>query len=192
MRRVFALEDAVISCGGEAINLEIRTNPELDFYNQFTYSWTPIEGLSCVDCPNPTANPTTPTTYIVSADNGVNCSYLDTINVTVSNDPLPSIDEIQVTSPICMDDPPGSATAITSGGSGTLQFSWSNDSNVNTNSIDNLLAGTYSLTVTDQNGCFTEASFEIIAPMAGPVVQFDPVINIDCQGDSTGFYPGNR
>ncbi len=49
-----------------------------------TYSWSPATGLSCTNCPNPTASPSANTQYVVTVDNGV-CVGYDTVNVSVLN-----------------------------------------------------------------------------------------------------------
>jgi len=54
-------------------------------------------------------------------------------------------------SPACSGGNNGSAFASGSGGSGTLSYFWSN--NVAGQSNNNLFAGTYTVTVTDSNGC---------------------------------------
>ena len=49
------------------------------------YSWSPSIGLSCSNCPNPTASPTETTTYtvIISDDNG--CQTTASVTVTVES-----------------------------------------------------------------------------------------------------------
>jgi gliding motility-associated-like protein len=47
------------------------------------YFWTPSNGLSCVNCPNPVAAPVTTTTYYISADDPTGCELRDTITVFV-------------------------------------------------------------------------------------------------------------
>ncbi len=54
-----------------------------------TYTWTPATGLSCTNCANPTANPASTTTYIVSGTDGNSCTDRDTVIVTVH--PLPVV-----------------------------------------------------------------------------------------------------
>ena len=69
------------------------------------YSWTG-SGLSCNDCPAPSANPVNSTNYIVTSLDSYGCTYSDTIAVIVVNDiPAPNVQ--------CADD-----------GSGNLIFSW--------------------------------------------------------------------
>lgn len=47
------------------------------------YTWTPIEGLSCVNCPNPIASPDITTSYIVIGTDAQGCSGADTILIIV-------------------------------------------------------------------------------------------------------------
>ena len=50
----------------------------------FIYKWTPSEGLSCDDCPNPIANPLKSQTYIVEISDSLGCFFItDTINIEV-------------------------------------------------------------------------------------------------------------
>jgi hypothetical protein len=52
----------------------------------FTYSWLPIDSLSATNVSNPTANPASTTTYIVTKTNtSTGCSDTDTVMVTVNN-----------------------------------------------------------------------------------------------------------
>lgn len=50
--------------------------------NSFTYTWTPATGLSCNNCPTPTANPLTPVNYRVQMTDAYGCVVRDTITVT--------------------------------------------------------------------------------------------------------------
>ncbi len=54
--------------------------------NAVTYSWTPSTGLSCTDCPNPTANPGTTIDYILNASDEYGCSATDTISLVLLDD----------------------------------------------------------------------------------------------------------
>jgi gliding motility-associated-like protein len=49
-----------------------------------TYSWTPTNGLSCTDCPNPIASPSLTTTYIVTGTDGAGCSGTATVTIFVT------------------------------------------------------------------------------------------------------------
>lgn len=45
------------------------------------YQWSPSEGLSCTDCPNPIATPAQPTTYYATVFNSNNCSLVDSVRI---------------------------------------------------------------------------------------------------------------
>ncbi len=173
-------------CSGIGVDLEIRTNPELDFYDQFTYSWSPADGLSCTDCPNPVATPASTTVYEVFASSStLNCEFRDTIEVRVSDTPPPSIQGITANSPVCEGEGPGSAIVEVTGGTGTLSFAWNNGAPQTTNTLTGLAPGDYDLTVTDINGCSDNALFTIDPPAPRPVVDFS-ISDVTCTGDSTG------
>ncbi len=50
-------------CKGDTIQLTVMSNDPID-----SYTWTPTDGLSCADCPNPLANPFGSTTYEVEGE----------------------------------------------------------------------------------------------------------------------------
>lgn len=56
----------------------------------YTYSWSPANGLSCINCPNPTAQPSETTTYIVTVKDTTGCSGADTVLITVKS-PCPKV-----------------------------------------------------------------------------------------------------
>jgi gliding motility-associated-like protein len=48
-----------------------------------SYVWTPSDGLSCSNCPNPLATPVETTEYIVFATDSFGCRVADTVTITV-------------------------------------------------------------------------------------------------------------
>ncbi len=54
--------------------------------NSVTYTWTPPTGLSCTNCPDPTAAPGATTTYYVNASDSYGCVARDTVIVGVVGD----------------------------------------------------------------------------------------------------------
>ena len=54
-------------------------NPEY----QVSYDWSPAQGLSCTDCPDPLANPQVDTEYILTISDSYGCIESDTINFEV-------------------------------------------------------------------------------------------------------------
>ena len=47
------------------------------------YAWSPTEGLSCSDCPNPTATPSETTTYTLTVTDSYGCMVSDDIEVEI-------------------------------------------------------------------------------------------------------------
>lgn len=73
---------------GEFLEWSITFNTQ----NEYTYTWTPANGLTCDDCPTPTANPTSSTLYEVLIEDPYGCSVLDTVFVGVIEDvPAPNV-----------------------------------------------------------------------------------------------------
>lgn len=48
------------------------------------YAWSPSEGLSCTDCPNPEASPGRTTTYLVTVSNAEGCTATDTVLININ------------------------------------------------------------------------------------------------------------
>jgi len=63
---------------GDTAQLFVDANLELE-----SISWSPTEGLSCTDCPNPIAAPTENTTYQVAVTSVEGCTAEMSLNVTV-------------------------------------------------------------------------------------------------------------
>lgn len=63
---------------GDSLNLKVTANQPLQ-----TYVWSPAEGLSCVDCANPAAQPFRSTTYQVVVTSPDGCTALDEIFIEV-------------------------------------------------------------------------------------------------------------
>lgn len=99
--------ETVIGCDSVVTTeLEITPLPEITAEDAFilpcepvqllalggqTYTWQPDSALSCTDCPNPLASPSTTTVYVVTGT-VAGCSNTDTVTVTVDDfDVLASI-----------------------------------------------------------------------------------------------------
>lgn len=97
----------------------------------------------------------------------------DSISITISGTDL-----------FCFEDSTGTATATASGGTGTLVYSWSN--NETGMNISTLSSGSYTVTVSDANGCANDASVALTEPTvlsASTDVLSEPL----CNGDETGI-----
>ena len=79
---VDAGEDVEVTLGGTTnLNaVSIPDNPSIQF------TWTPPDGLSCTDCPDPVATAPGTTTYTVSIANSAGCMISDEVTVFVSDE----------------------------------------------------------------------------------------------------------
>lgn len=99
-------------------------------------------------------------TYTVTVTDKNGCTATKNHNLVLQECPLKL--EINKTDVTCFGFNNGSATAIVSGTTGSVELLWSNGFTGAT--IQNLTAGTYSVTATDANGCTVNQSFEITSP----------------------------
>ena len=78
----------------------------------------------------------------------------------------------------CFNGNDGQMTASASGGSGAFSFAWMNGSTSAT--ISGLTAGTYTVTVTDANGCTDSESATITGPSSGLSISLSVDSNATC------------
>jgi gliding motility-associated-like protein len=77
----------------------------------------------------------------------------------------------------------GSISVTASGGIGGYNYRWT-PSNNNLASISSLSAGTYSLTISDRNGCSVSSNFTITTP--SPLSLTTTITDLKCFGDESG------
>lgn len=65
---------------GDQVLLNVTINPTV---TNPTYTWTPIDGLSCTNCPDPTASPNQTTTYTVTVTSDEGCVGVDQVTINV-------------------------------------------------------------------------------------------------------------
>ncbi|MBI1224290.1 MAG: T9SS type A sorting domain-containing protein [Bacteroidetes bacterium] len=137
--------------------------------------WSPSVGLSCTDCPMPTASPSTTTTYQVTATTGA-CVFTDFIQVMVNMPPNLSL---SATDGGCSTP---AAIVATVNGNSPFTYSWS--SGETANAIYPTQSGTYSLTATDINGCTSTA--ETTVTVTVPFSLSTTTAPVSCFGGTNG------
>lgn len=106
--------------------------------------------------------------------------------------PNPEFELVSITHSdnVCAGDSIGTITVTVANGTLPYIYTWSNGvvdtTNATSDSITGLLSGTYSVTVSDINGCTHTASATIIETNPPIFMQLIPV-NVLCHGDSTGI-----
>ncbi len=151
---------AATICSGQSVQL---TTTVTNGTGPFTYSWTPIAGLSDPTIANPIASPTTTTTYTVTVtDTGTSapsCTVQASTTITVN--PTPVLSLTAAPTAVCQGATTSTLTATASGGTApyTIVFSGTGvPANSQTGSSATITVTptqttTYTATVTDANGC---------------------------------------
>ena len=102
-------------------------------------------------------------TYVVNGTDNNGCTAQ--ISVTVSDLSGPTAAILSQTDVTCFDGNDGSATSQITGGLMPYAYQWdANAANQTTPTASNLMAGTYTLTITDDNGCIASTSVTISEP----------------------------
>ncbi|MDD4215491.1 MAG: gliding motility-associated C-terminal domain-containing protein, partial [Bacteroidales bacterium] len=145
-----------------------------------SYSWSPSTGLSCTNCPNPTATLSSPTTYIVTAQSSAGCTGSTT--VTVSIYPVPSVTVTPASAAICN----GNSVGLTANGAST--YSWTPSTGLSCTNCPNPTANptvqtTYSVTGTSTQGC-TNSTTITVSINPNPNVTITPANPVICFSDS--------
>ena len=142
----------------------------------YTYSWAPSGGTAA------TATGLTAGTYTVTITDANACSITRTFNIT--QPPALVANPVSQTNIACNGGATGSATVAATGGTPGYTYSWS-PSGGTAATATGLVAGTYTVTVTDANACTKTQTFTITQP---PTLVVNPVAqtNIACNGGATG------
>ena len=82
----------------------------------------------------------------------------------------------------------GWATVTATGGAGSYDYTWYNVKGgiIDKNKISQLIAGTYSVEVTDKNGCFTSGSIEITEPQSPVAIEYVEIFTPTFSGATNG------
>ncbi len=126
-----------------------------------------------------TANDLTAGNYSVVVTDANGCTY--TSSVTISQPTTLTI-SMSKTNVSCNGGANGSATATVNGGVAPYTYVWSNTAS--TSSVSGLTAGTYSVVVTDANGCTISGSVTITEPTA--LQESSTSTNVTCNGGDNG------
>lgn len=131
-------------------SITITPNPATAQYN---YSWSNGATSTTID-------QLTPGSYTITVDNDGFCEVISSYFVPGPDSLEPIVPTIDFQSIACHGDST-TVTVSAIGGTGTLQFSWSNGGN---GSVQTLNAGIYTITITDSGNCAVDTSFFIGHP----------------------------
>jgi len=161
------LPDELIACEGESINLTAS--------GFATYTWAPADSVSCSNCASVNILATKSITIQLTAADG-DCFVSDSVLVKINPKPIVQLLAIDGD---C--DTPASIVPNVMG-EGPFEFLWSN---LATDSVINIAqSGTYTVEITDNNGCQTIDSVAVTNTnsLAILVITADPL----CANSQTG------
>jgi len=160
-----------VSCSAGANGLAIvSVSGGTGFY---TYSWSNAQNTQ-------TASGLSAGNYTVTVTDANGCTSTSTVIIT-----QPTLISMYYTqnNVSCNGANNGSATFSPSGGNGAYTYSWS--TGANGSSVNNLGAGTYSLTVTDAKGC--TATQQVIITQPAVLTATFTTTNVSCSGGNNGM-----
>ncbi len=138
----------------------------------YSYSWS--DETSAEDLTGLAAG-----VYTVTVTDGKNCSISN--QFTVSEPTLLQIASSS-TSTSCFGAAAGSIDITVTGGTSPYSYEWSNDAS--TEDVAGLLAGIYTLVVTDDNNCTARVTVDVAEPTAINIVPSS--LPVSCFGSATG------
>ncbi len=165
-----------IQCSGGSGT--IVANPASGGTAPYTYSWSPSGGT------NLTISNLSAGSYTITATDNNGCTASASATITQPASPL-SVNLASINNVLCNGASTGSASANTAtGGIAPYTYSWSPSGGTN-QTASNLSAGTYTLTVTDHNGCAVTISATITQPTQ-LAISIASSTNIPCNGGASG------
>ncbi|MBK6819174.1 MAG: hypothetical protein IPG85_06045 [Bacteroidetes bacterium] len=174
----------VPGCDGTATTITAGGTPA------FVYS---ISGGAAIDALGNATNLCAGITYTITVTDANGCTGTTTIQLTAPNAPTISINT--TTAPTCVPGCDGTATTITAGGTPAYAYSISGGAAIDAlGNATNLCAGiTYTITVTDANGCTGTTTIQLTAPNA-PTISINtttaPTCVPGCDGTATTITAG--
>src|SRR6185312_15136800 len=148
----------------------------------YTYNWAPSGGTLA------TATGLSAGTYTVTVKDANNCSVTAAATVNTTGGETVSISG--VTNVSCRGGNNGSISTNTVGGTAPYTYVWT-PSGGSSSTASNLSAGTYTVTVTDAGGCISTASATVTQPAVALAVSTGSIVNVKCNGASTGSATAN-
>lgn len=140
-----------------------------------TYAWT--GGFTTEDISSrPAGN------YTVTVSDANNCTA--TVSATISQPAAPLSSSKTSTTVSCFGGNDGTIDLSVSGGTGPYSYLWTNGAT--TQDLSGLVAGTYTVTITDANSCTRTETETVSQPASSVSISVTNVTNVSCFGGSNG------
>ena len=123
-----------------------------------------------------------PGDYVVTVTDGNGCTDVDTVTLTAP--PAIVIDTVAIDPVSCHSGADGELSGQAAGGSPPYTYSWNTVPVQTGQTITGLIAGNYTLTVTDTNNCSTDTTVNL--PQPAPISATFTKTNVACFGEDGG------
>ena len=150
---VTATQVNVLCAGGNTGSATATGAGGIEPYN-FSWNTTPVQT-------GPTATGLSAGTYTITLTDANNCTAI--LDVTISEPAVLTVSITQV-NVLCNGGTSGSATAVVTGGTEPYNYSWNTSPVQTTATATGLASGSYTVTVTDANGCKATQTVQITEP----------------------------
>jgi len=160
----------------------IITDWSITFNPSFSleYAWTPAAGLSCADCPNPTATVNATETYTLVVTDAFGCTTSDEVTLAISGNDFADAGMDQT---ICAGE---TADLVASGG---VSYEWDTNDRTAGIQVTPTTNTTYSVTVTNAAGC--ESIDEVTVSISPSIDLTLDKSDIKCFGENNGTVTAN-
>ena len=181
-----------LSTAGGQIAL-FNTRPDIQLgvspapLGNLTYTWSPNMDISDPAIEDPIVSPTISTTYTLEVSDG-NCVATDQVTIFYYTDYDANVFGANVG---CNGASDGNAVSAPVGGVAPYDFLWSTTQTAmgaTSDTVFDLFAGTYAVTITDNNGCLASDSVTITVPP--PLDVTLDSTEVSCAGGSDGSATG--
>ena len=142
----------------------------------FTYSWDSLPDTTSSVTGLPAGSYT-----VTVTDQTTLCTQSTTITI---NEPNALSTGIAVTNILCNGDSTGSVDLTVNGGTPPYTYLW--NTGATSEDLVNVIAGTYSVTITDANGCTATNQSTVLEPTVKVSGSITQVTNVECLGENTG------
>ncbi len=182
-----ALDSAEIAEPTQIVTTTSKVDASCNVSNDGSASVTPVGGtpgysfLWTGGLTTSTINSLNPGKYFVTVTDINNCTQVDSVDILQANPVAITLDSTLNVN--CNNGTDGGAFIITSGGTAPYTYLWSNSQTTDT--LKNVTAGTYTLTITDANGCTDQLTTTVTEP--SPLTTSTNIIsNVSCFGSTNG------
>jgi hypothetical protein len=143
----------------------------------YVYSWSNGATTSVI-------NAVSAGTYTVMVSDLNSCA--DTTMVTITQPASALNATVNGTNVACFGNTNGTVNVTVTGGVGTYTYLWSNGAT--TSSQSSLSGATYSVTITDANGCTSSSNYTVTQPASAlrDSIVASSIVNVLCNGGNTG------